>query len=679
MPYLSECEYSGVSQVELTTWDDAIKFSKHPDSFIIGYPPVNRLCDVLCAKYGKESESCVCFPSYTVAKRCREYVRLKSGAKVRILQLATSKPRTETEKDWKIESRIAAIFVNERYFPMVRDYLVLCGEAVSNCLAWYVLRELFMIEKDIKKVGTGEDEGEEGEEEGEGAFIEARFGRNLNAEFGPSSGFVHVDQARRLVKRRLARIILDTIHPEEEDNDNDDDESDAGLFSDPLSQWRLDFVDNENENARNIDSAHSVVPGEPINSLTLELSDEGNNREPSFGEDPGNGVQSGTNSRTSETNSNVLTLDISADIYLHNSGAAALHTALRILLQYDQHRVDRSRSNNSSCSSLNLAAQNAPIYKKNAIFSRTNPNSVRMLEEFSTVHFLPEGNTQAMHHLKHILQSGEQLLGVFVEVPSEPYWQCANIPELKRLSEMYGFFVIIDTDISDMVNIDVLEYADIMAISLGEHGGGTLVLNPKSRLYKFARDFMNAGAENYEENLWAGDILLLERASRRIVKRSSRINSTAEYIVNEVLLPQEGNLFKKVYYPGIPTVYRDENGDDSNTNYEAIRCKSFGGCGGKISLTFTELDMARSFYDTLNVGKHPVRKSDTTNAIPYTVVEHALINSVSKHGGVDPTLVQLCIGLEDKTELRSAFDKAIESALSVRSCEGGISDKKLGC
>ena len=676
MPYLSESEYYGVSQVELTTWDDAIKFSKHPSGFVKGHPPVNRLCNVLCAKYGKESESCVCFPSYTVAKRCREYVRLKSGAKVRILQLATSKPRTETEKDWKIESRIAATFVNERYFPVVKDFLVLCGEAVSNRLAWYVLRELFMIEKNIKKSETGEDEGEEGEEEGEGAFIEARFGRNLNAEFGPSSGFVHVDQARRLVKRRLARIVLDTAHPEEDDND--DDEGDTGFFSDPLSQWRLDFIGDENENTRNIDSAHSVVPGEPINSSTSELGDEGGNREPSFGEDPGNGVQPGTNSRTSETNPNVLTLDISTDIYLHSSGTAALHTALRILLQYDQHRVDRSRSNNSSCSSLNLVAQSTPLYKKNAIFGRANPNSIRMLEEFSTVHCLPEGNKQAMHHLKHILQSGEQLLGVFVEVPSEPYWQCANIPELKRLSEMYGFFVVIDTDISDMVNIDVLEYADIMAISLGEYGGGTLVLNPRSRLYKFARDFMTAGAENYEENLWAGDILLLERASRRVVKRSSRINSTAEYIVNEVLLPQEGNLFKKVYYPGISAVYEDENGDDSNVNYEAIRCKSYGGCGGKISLTFTELDMARSFYDALNVGKHPVRKSDTTNAIPYTVVEHILINNVGKHGGVDPTLVQLCIGLEDKTELRSAFNKAIESALSTRSCEGGSSRKILG-
>ena len=103
---------------------------------------VKRLCDVLKDKYAKENETCLCFPSYAVAKRCREYITIKASLldeettrppKVRILQLATSKPMDDNERCWKRECKIAVVFVKDTYRPLLREYWS-CLLYTSRCV-----------------------------------------------------------------------------------------------------------------------------------------------------------------------------------------------------------------------------------------------------------------------------------------------------------------------------------------------------------------------------------------------------------------------------------------------------------------------------------------------------------------------------------------------------------------
>ena len=56
----------------------------------------------------------MCFPSYKVAKRCREFIKAhtvnQTSFKIRVLQLSTLEPSNDTEKSTMIGATIGVVF-----------------------------------------------------------------------------------------------------------------------------------------------------------------------------------------------------------------------------------------------------------------------------------------------------------------------------------------------------------------------------------------------------------------------------------------------------------------------------------------------------------------------------------------------------------------------------------------
>lgn len=673
----------------LPTWEATVGYEEADpevvNSMTTGYPrffihkSVQRLCEVLTDKYAKENETCLCFPTYKVAKRCREYIRVKSlqdslpVPKVRILQLATSKPITLDEARWKKECKIAVVFADKSYYQYMKQYWQHTGEIISSRLAEYVLHELFIVEKSSKTAAIepseieskGEDETRDKEE-----FIETRYGRNLNFAFG--------DRAKMIIKKRIATKVANVAF-----EDGDGEAYDNYHLQNPPelhnNMQNLDLNSTHNGNRNNNttstntathdahDSIASTIPAEPI-----DVENDAND----FADSDANSFVEPIDTRRS------IRLDSERDIFLFPSGMASIFTAHRLLLHLDARRVHRSRtpsstnlngieSGSGSAGTDTIVGYGNP-YKKTVMFGFPYTDTLSILRKFNHTHFLGNGDSSSMEELEQILSSGEQILAVFMEAPSNPLLKMGDLIHLKKLSDIYGFYIVVDETAGGFVNIDVLPYADIVCSSLtkifsGDSNviAGSLVLNPQGKLYSFAQSFLNQAGE-YEDCLWCEDAIYLERNSRDFVARTIKVNHNTEYLLKNVLIPQEGKdkLFKKIFYPSLTSV-------ETKKNYDLIRCKpdnsndEGSGYGGLFSLTFFDIEKAKIFFNNLKLCKGPSLGTNFTLACPYAVLAHYQeLDEVAKYG-VEKNLVRVSVGLENKDDLVSTFQYAIDKALEA--------------
>ncbi|QLL32449.1 hypothetical protein HG536_0C06180 [Torulaspora globosa] len=618
----------------LPTWEATVGYEEADPAVVdvmsTGYPrffihkSIARLCEVLSDKYAKESETCLCFPSYSVAKRCREFIAVKAptvfselpAPKVRILQLATTKPINAEEAKWKRECKIAVVFVAKEYYPLMKQYWQHTGEIISSRFAEYVLHELFIVERSSRTADVSREAGEDvGGTRSEEEFIETRFGRSLDLSFA--------DQAKQLIKKRIATKVVE-----------------EGSSEDVAPQEHV--VATESTVVETIEQSDTVA------SEIIDVQDIESDRR-----------------RGLEVNPD-------KDVFLFPSGMASIFTAHRLLLHYDSQRVSRSRFSSASGAAANTENHSpspasylvgyGPPYKKTVMFGFPYTDTLSILQKFNHTHFLGHGDSSSMEELKSILQSGEQILAVFMETPSNPLLKMGDLVELRRLADLYGFFIVVDETAGGFVNIDVLPHADIVCSSLtkifsGDSNviAGSMVLNPQSKLYRFAQTFLLANGE-YEDHLWCEDALALERNSRDFVQRTIKINRNTECLLQNVLIPQSGKLFKKIFYPSLTS-------RETKLHYDAVRCKADGGYGGLFSLTFYRLEQARAFFDALHLCKGPSLGTNFTLACPYAILAHYReLDQVARYG-VERSLVRVSVGLENKNYLCQVFQDAIDKAL----------------
>lgn len=627
----------------LPTWKSTIGYEEGDpevvNSMQTGYPrffihkSIKQLCDSLAAKFAKDEETCLVFPSYQTAKRCREYVKVKSegSPRIRILQLATPPPASEEEQAWRHECKIAVVFAPKICYSLLKQYWQHTGEIVSSRMAEYVLQELAEVEKrEISRKNpapitssvpaNADREGTEADIKDEEDFIEKRFGRNLD--------FSYADKAKLLIKRRIARKVVDV------EEDETTQMQDLTIES-TVDQERVPLTADD-----------SSVPAEPIHQES-------------------SGVAVALVEERINTNAE-------RDVFLFPSGMASIFTAHRLLLSLDAKRVLRRQSatNERSGSAYTSPAAGSadvvgygPPYKKTVMFGFPYTDTLSILRKFNHTHFLGDGDEKSMEQLKEILHSGEQILAVFMEAPSNPLLKMGNLIELRELADAYGFYVVIDETAGGFVNIDVLPHADMVCSSLtkifsGDSNvmAGSLVLNRKSPLYSFAQQFFHDG--EFEDLLWCEDVIYLERNSRDFVTRTLTVNKNTAQLLEEVLIPQEKKLFKKIFYPSLTS-------PETKRNYDAILCPK-GGYGGLFSLTFYNEKQARVFFDTLELCKGPSLGTNFTLACPYAILAHYTeLEEVAKFG-VERSLVRVSVGLESPQVLNAVFSRAIAEALKVQ-------------
>ncbi len=145
------------------------------------------------------------------------------------------------------------------------------------------------------------------------------------------------------------------------------------------------------------------------------------------------------------------------------------------------------------------------------------------------------------------MESGEKILALFCEFPSNPLCKSPDLKRLRLLADKYDFLIVVDETIGNFVNVKVLEWADILVSSLtkifsGDSNvmGGALVLNPQRRHYEKLKQVIE---RDYEDLVWGEDSIFLERNSRNFRDRILKINENTEELCDFLSKSPKGKQF----------------------------------------------------------------------------------------------------------------------------------------
>lgn len=271
------------------------------------------------------------------------------------------------------------------------------------------------------------------------------------------------------------------------------------------------------------------------------------------------------------------------------------------------------------------------------------------------------------------------ILALVTEFPSNPLLRSGNLPRLRQLADKYDFLIIIDETIGNFMNVQVLQYADIVVTSLTKVFSGdsnvmggryarvapkyrrcanmsfSLVLNPSQKHYETLKAHLQ---ENYEDVYFDEDAIFMERNSRNFGRRIAVIDANAEAVCDLLYAAKQSAspAIKEVYYPKWQTAH----------NYDQCRIKGVdgrkGGYGGLFSLSFHSMQAGKAFFDNLPCFKGPSLGTNFTLACPYAILAHYTELEWAASFGVPSDLVRVSVGMESREVLLDAFKMALKAA-----------------
>lgn len=281
-------------------------------------------------------------------------------------------------------------------------------------------------------------------------------------------------------------------------------------------------------------------------------------------------------------------------------------------------------------------------------------DTLKILEKFGPgCQFYGNGSSEDLDDLETRLKAGEKFLALFCEFPGNPMLKSPDLTRIRRLADTFGFAVVVDETIGNLINVHVLPYADIVVSSLtkifsGECNvmGGSAILNPRLPHY---RSLKKIAEVEHEDNYWAEDVIFMERNSRHFVSRIERINENAELICG---ILRAHPLVKMVYYPKY---------NPSREFYDACRTPN-GGYGGLLSFEFLKRSQAIAFFDRIETAKGPSLGTNFTLVSPYVILAHYLELDWAAQFGVPADLIRISVGLEGTDHLEAIFHDALKAA-----------------
>lgn len=151
------------------------------------------------------------------------------------------------------------------------------------------------------------------------------------------------------------------------------------------------------------------------------------------------------------------------------------------------------------------------------------------------------------------------------------------------------------------------------------HRHGRLMLNPTSPFYT---EFKKHLVETYEDNYFGSDALVMEINSRGIEERIASTNRNTEALadmlyVRSAVAGAKNTVVKEVFYPK----YQSRENYDCCRNTIAVEAGLTDiGYGGVLSVTFTSLEAAKVFHDSLECYKGPNFGTVVTLATPFVAL-----------------------------------------------------------
>lgn len=299
-------------------------------------------------------------------------------------------------------------------------------------------------------------------------------------------------------------------------------------------------------------------------------------------------------------------------------------------------------------------------------------------------HFLGFGADDDLPEVRRVAQeaasSGTPILALFCEVTTNPLLRTPNMIELRKIADEFDFLIVADETIGNFVNVDVMEYSDIVLTSLtkvlsgrGDVMGGSLVLNPQRRHYAVLRDLLKS---TYEDIFWHEDVVCLELNSRHFAHRMDVINRNAEAVADWLWCRSEAydaargetqssisekRVIKKVFFPKWET----------RENYDAYRRRPAGGevaplypsgFGSFFTIWFSDEVTAQAFFDNLGCDKGPTWGMNITLACAYVLLAHYDELDWAAEWGVPTNVVRVSTGMEDTETILGWMKHALAAA-----------------
>jgi len=283
--------------------------------------------------------------------------------------------------------------------------------------------------------------------------------------------------------------------------------------------------------------------------------------------------------------------------------------------------------------------------KRTVMFGFPYTDTLKILQKYgSGVEFFTRGDKSDLQRLEGLLEH-EEMAGIFCEVPSNPLLQTPDLPVLANLAHRHGVPVVVDDTIGTSFNVDVVPHADLVATSLTKavSGEGDVMagaLTFCSQLPGLARLDLLSGS------IYARDLEVLEKNSRDFPERISACNENALALARFL---DAHPAVEAVWHPGL----------EPSPTYEALR-KPHGGYGAVLSfLPKDARDNTPKVFERLAVSRGISLGTPYTLVSPYVQLAHYHELDWARSCGIDPYLLRVAVGTENRDDLIERFQTAL--------------------
>ncbi|CAO3627722.1 unnamed protein product [Cunninghamella echinulata] len=581
----------------------------YPRFFI--HPYIQKLCSRLVQKFGKPSENAFLFPSRRVAERCRSFMKqyyTPAHDRMGLIRIAEcSIAPLDNSSELQTVSIYLVLFPNDA-FSVAKQFWQHTGDIISSRMAEYSLRILDQNESTTQASSTTQAI----EESIKPKHGMGRYGR----KGGPTT--TSNEKVSILSTNQQQQTKKEIIEKEIEDKEVEDVDQHFYVEERYGRNLPVEYADRA-KRALKCRIAGVLTEEELANQDTLFNK----NDLPTITTTEKDLEQQ--RQRKGDREIKGLSED---DVYLFPSGMSAIFHAFRLATIVGDEKL------------------------RSVCFGFPYTDTLKILQKFGAgCHFYGLGEDESIDELEALLQSGERILSLFCELPSNPLLKSPNLKRLRQLADKYSFLIVVDETIGNFSNVNVLEWADLVVSSLtkvfsGESNvmGGSMVLNPNRPFYSV---LVKALSTDFEDLVWGEDAVFMERNSRNFRARSKTINENAETLCDYLISHPK---VKQVFYPKYT----------SKEYYLAVKNKN-GGFGGLFSMMLESEKHASQFYDNLKCAKGPSLGTNFTLASPYTILAHYTELEWASQFGVEKHLVRVSVGLEDRDHLLTLFKNALDA------------------
>jgi len=240
---------------------------------------------------------------------------------------------------------------------------------------------------------------------------------------------------------------------------------------------------------------------------------------------------------------------------------------------------------------------------------------------------------------------------LFLETPSNPLTEIADITKLADIAHQDGKLLIVDNCFcTPVLQLPLKLGADIVIHSAtkyldgqGRCVGGAIVGSDsllKEHIFPILR---TGGVTMSPFNAWVF-LKGLETLSIRMQAHCQNAQKIAEWLESQ-------NFVEKVYYPGL----------ESHPQY-ALAKQQQSGAGGIVSFEVKGgKEAAWNFIDSIKLLSITANLGDTKSTIthPRTTTHHRLTDEQAAKSGIKPGLIRLSVGLEGAIDLINDLDQAL--------------------